>query len=33
VFIISGIVVLVGAFFALTLKLKNERTDIKVHVE
>jgi EmrB/QacA subfamily drug resistance transporter len=33
VFIISGIVVLIGAFFALTLKLKNERTDIKVHVE
>jgi len=33
VFIISGIVVLIGAFFALTLKLKNERTDITVHVE
>lgn len=33
VFVISGIVVLVGAFFALTLKLKSERTDIKVHVE
>lgn len=33
VFVISAIVVLIGAFFALTLKLKNERTDIKVHVE
>lgn len=33
VFLISSIIVFVGAFFALTLKLKNERTDIKVHVE
>lgn len=33
VFLISSIIVLVGAFFALTLKLKSERTDIKVHVE
>jgi DHA2 family multidrug resistance protein len=33
VFLISSIVVIIGAFAALTLKLKNERTDIKVHVE
>jgi DHA2 family multidrug resistance protein len=33
VFIISSIIVLIGAFAVLSLKLKNERTDIKVHVE
>ncbi len=33
VFVISSIIVLVGAFFSLSLKVKNERTDIKVHVE
>ncbi len=33
VFLISAIIVAVGAFAALTLKLKNERLDIKVHVE
>lgn len=33
VFIISSIVVGLGAFTILTLKIKNERTDIKVHVE
>lgn len=33
VFFISAAIVAVGAFFALTLKIKNERTDIKVHVE
>lgn len=33
VFIISSIVVLVGAFAVLSLKVKNERTDIRVHVE
>jgi EmrB/QacA subfamily drug resistance transporter len=33
VFIVSSIIVAVGAFAVLTLKLKNERTDIKVHVE
>jgi EmrB/QacA subfamily drug resistance transporter len=33
VFVISALIVMIGAFFALTLKLKNERIDIKVHVE
>ncbi|HTH93035.1 MAG TPA: MDR family MFS transporter [Candidatus Paceibacterota bacterium] len=33
VFLFSAILVMVGAFFVLGLKLKNERTDIKVHVE
>lgn len=33
VFIISSIVVIAGSFLALTIKLKHERTDIKVHVE
>ena len=33
VFLISSIVVFVGAFLALLLKVKNERTDIKIQVE
>jgi len=33
VFVISSIIVAVGAFAVLWLKLKNERTDVKVHVE
>ncbi len=33
VFILASILVIVGAFAILTLKIKNERTDIKVHVE
>ena len=33
VFLVSGIIVLVGAFLALFLKVKNERTDIKVIAE
>lgn len=33
VFIVSSIIVLVGSFFALLIKIKNERTDIVVHVE
>ena len=33
VFFIAAAVIFVGSFAALTLKLKNERTDIKVHVE
>jgi EmrB/QacA subfamily drug resistance transporter len=33
VFILAGILVFVGAFAILSLKLKEERTDIKVHVE
>jgi len=33
VFLISSIVVFVGAFLALFLKVKNERTDIKIQVE
>jgi len=32
VFIISSIVVAIGAFTILTLKIKNEKTDVKVHV-
>ena len=33
VFVVAAIIVFVGAFTILFLKLKNERTDIKVHVE
>ena len=33
VFLISSIVVFIGAFYALTLKVKNERTDVVVQVE
>jgi predicted MFS family arabinose efflux permease len=33
VFLVSSIIVFLGAFTILFLKLKNERTDIKVHVE
>ncbi len=33
VFIISGFVVAIGAFAILTLKLKNEKTNVTVHVE
>ena len=33
VFLVSSIVVFIGAFLALLLKVKNERTDIKVQVE
>ncbi len=33
VFVISSLIVIIGAFAALTLKLKNERTDITVHIE
>ena len=33
VFLIAAIVIFVGSFFTLFLKLKNERTDIKVHIE
>jgi MFS family permease len=33
VFIIASIFVIAGSFLALTIKLKHERTDIKVHVE
>jgi len=33
VFLISSIVVFVGAFSILSLKIKNERTNVKVHVE
>jgi predicted MFS family arabinose efflux permease len=33
VFLVSSIIVFLGSFTILFLKLKNERTDIKVHVE
>lgn len=33
VFIVAAIIIFVGAFAALFLKLKKERTDIQVHVE
>lgn len=33
VFILASIVVIIGAFAVLSLKVKNERTDVKVHVE
>ncbi len=33
VFIVAAIIVFVGSFTILFLKLKNERTDVKVHVE
>jgi MFS family permease len=33
VFLIAAILVFVGAFAVLFMKVKNERTDIKVHVE
>ncbi len=33
VFMISGVLVFIGAFAVLFLKLKKERTDIKVHIE
>jgi EmrB/QacA subfamily drug resistance transporter len=33
VFLIAAVLVLVGAFAVLFLKVKNERTDVKVHVE
>ena len=33
VFLVASIIVFIGSFFALFLKLKKERTDIKVHVE
>ena len=33
VFVVAALIVFVGAFTILFLKLKNERTDIKVHVE
>jgi hypothetical protein len=33
VFIISSVIVILGAFAVLSLKIKNERTDVKVHVE
>jgi len=33
VFLIASVIIFVGSFFTLFLKLKNERTDIKVHVE
>jgi len=33
VFIISGIIVAIGAFTILTLKIKNEKTGVKVYVE
>jgi len=33
VFLLAGVLVLLGAFAVLFLKLKNERTDIQVHVE
>lgn len=33
VFIVAAIIIFVGAFAALSLKVKNERTDIKVNVE
>jgi len=33
VFLVASIIVFIGAFTILFLKLKNERTDIKVHVE
>ena len=33
VFLVSSIVVFIGAFLALLLKVKNERTDIKVQIE
>ncbi|MEI6316219.1 MAG: MDR family MFS transporter [bacterium] len=33
VFLIAAVIIFVGAFATLFLKLKNERTDIKVHVE
>ncbi len=33
VFLVASVIVFIGAFTILFLKLKNERTDIKVHVE
>lgn len=33
VFILASIVVIIGAFAVLSLKVKNERTDVKVHME
>jgi hypothetical protein len=33
VFLIASIIIFIGSFTILFLKLKNERTDIKVHVE
>ncbi len=33
VFLVSSIVVFIGAFAVLSLKVKNERTDVKVHME
>ena len=33
VFLIASIIVFIGSFTILFLNLKNERTDIKVHVE
>ena len=33
VFLVAAIIVFVGAFTILLLKLEKERTDIKVHVE
>jgi predicted MFS family arabinose efflux permease len=33
VFIVAGIIVFLGSFTILFLKLKNERTDVKVHME
>jgi hypothetical protein len=33
VFVVSSIIVIIGAFAILLLKVKNENTNIKVHVE
>ena len=33
VFVVAGLVVIVGSFTALWIKIDKERTDIKVHVE
>ena len=33
VFLVAAAIIFIGSFFTLFLKLKNERTDIKVHVE
>ena len=33
IFMLSGIIVMVGAFAILTLRLKHERTNVTVHVE
>jgi hypothetical protein len=33
VFLVASIIVFLGAFTILFLKLKNERTDVVVHVE